>query len=142
MADAIGLAREAGLLTPERGGWSSPAASPSADVALAPTRSARALRLIVLVATPDGTTTGTANGRDLAFVRPPREGGHGGADHQAGATPEGAVWIADLKDMHSASIALHLESRAGLLGAWIVPLSTEIAPPQARDAGSADAELR
>ena len=141
MADAIGLAREAGLLTPERGGWSSPSASPSVDVALTPTRPTRALRLIVLAATPDGTTTGTANGRDLAFLRAPRGGGQA-ADPEAGSAPEGAVRIAELKDVHSASIALHLEDRAGLLGAWIVPLSTEIEPPQARDAGSADAELR
>ncbi len=120
MLAAIAIAASAGLLVPERGGWSSPTPTPSIDVTLAAPRGPA--RLLVLGA-PGNAPRGTYGDAPLVFTTD--------GDTSVAAVPE-----------RTGKIAVHIDAAGGLRALWLVPLDKEIPPPAPRpwdgEAGAVD----
>jgi hypothetical protein len=124
MTDALELARQAGVLTAPRGGWSSATPAHGVDVSLrAP---AGPSRLLLLASAERSDTHATHGGAPLALR-------HAGPLRYAELASDGGP------------TELHLEDDVGLIAAWLVPRTEEPPPPPPIpwDAGPADSpELR
>jgi HEAT repeat protein len=117
MAEAIGIARDAGLLRPQVGGVALARLARPAD-ALSATLvvpSGRPLRLLVLAAHPGTRLTGSV--------------GHDPARELSGDHPLGAVHVLELPPSQAATLAVELHDPGGLLAAWVVPRSADVPPP-------------
>jgi hypothetical protein len=115
MAEAVAVARDAGLLSPRDGGYSLPDARPDVDVALTPPVSTRPLRLLVLLSGP-GDVHASIGDDVLA----------------PGAAPTETVRVFELGARPAASLRVRLASPAGVLAAWIVARADELPPPPPR----------
>ena len=108
MRDVLSFARDAGLLVPGRGGWSTAAPTRTMTVELAVPKGPR--RLLVLTSSETSAVTGTLGGESLRF------------------THDGTLRIADVA-LHGGTAALKLADEAGVLAAWVVAPAEEIPPP-------------
>ncbi|MBX3192096.1 MAG: sulfatase-like hydrolase/transferase [Labilithrix sp.] len=121
MEDVLPIAREAGLLTPARGGWTSAAPSPRVriDLQIAGEGPARIFVESASDAPPEGKVAGAA----LVLTR------------RAGASP---TWTAELPAI-AGRARVELEHPMGIGALWIVRRAEELPPPPPRpweDAGA------
>ena len=119
MAEALGIARDAKILTPDRGGLT----FASAATATGRVKSSRsgAARLFVLIGPAGGSLSGVVGGAPLP-------------DAEA-LTRE--LLIVELPDVRTGDVSFSLTSPAGIQAVWLVPRAPEVPPPPPRtwDAG-------
>jgi arylsulfatase A-like enzyme len=114
MPDALALARDAGLLTADRGGWTASAPTRASDARLRGL--AGSARLLVLVATAASEPRGALDGAPVVFTH-------------ARGSEDGPLWVADVEVASTGGTTLHLEDDAGLVAAWLVAPAKELPPP-------------
>lgn len=123
MPEALAIASEAKLLTPEHGGKElGGAARATARVRLA--RSGPA-RMLVLVDRAAGPLSGSVDGVRLPDAAP----------------RDDLLHVVELGERSAGELALELQAEGGLRAVWLVPRAPEIPPPAPRpwDAGAPDA---
>jgi len=124
LADAIAIAREAGVLEPKHGGVARATSTATIDATL--TVDACPCRLLVL-AEGAGSLEGSVAGEPVASAR--------ALDLES---PRGYVHVIELGAVNGRALPVHLTHPGGIVAAWIVPRASEIPPPPpvAWDAGT------
>jgi hypothetical protein len=122
MVEALVVARDAKILTPDRGGITFAPAATSAGGRVKWTK-AGAARVLVLVGNAGGPLNGSINGVPIAETSPYARD----------------LYIVELGELRAGDASVSLTSPAGIHALWLVPRAPEIPPPQPRrwDAGAA-----
>ncbi|MBX3264504.1 MAG: sulfatase-like hydrolase/transferase [Labilithrix sp.] len=131
LAEAIVVARDAKILTPDRGGWVTPlppnAASAEVDARLRVTTPGPA-RLLALSAesAARGDLEGTIDGAPIGPT-----------------TIASRVYVVEVPEVAGRDVQVKVTSPDGILALWLVPRAEEIPPPppQAWDAGASSDEI-
>lgn len=133
MADAIAIARDAGLLSPDRGGWiaPSPGVFPASIAVKLRVGEPGPARLLVLGAPGSGAASGVLGGTV------------DGAPIPETIATAADVFVVELGAIAAREVQVRLTSSAGIGAVWLVPRADEIPPPPPRawDAGAAVDEV-
>jgi arylsulfatase A-like enzyme len=123
MLEAIAMAREAKLLTPERGGMEWPEPRPPAPTATDSAPPRRTVTATVRLSKPGPTRLLALGGGGSLTVTV------GGAVLPEVTASAGDVWIVEVGELKAGAVRLSLESTSPVLAVWLVPRAAEIPPP-------------